>query len=176
MVVKKGEALMMLTAVRALFDYHYSAYDQVWRSVMELSREQFVQERDYSLGSVRNQLVHVMNVDDRWLSRLQNQQPTENLVFGDFPDQQSLWQKWALIRGSVQDYVLGLSREQLEETVELHFPGRGGSHRNTRWQILLHVVNHGTDHRAQILTLLHDLGGETFEQDLILHLWSQEER
>ncbi len=166
---------MMLTAVRSLLDYHYTAYDRVWSSVMELSREQFVQEYDYSLGSIRNQLAHVMNVDDRWLSRLQHQQPTESLAFTDFPDQQSLRQKWALIRGSVQDYVLGLSREQLEESVELHFPGRGGSHSNTRLQILMHMVNHGTDHRAQILALLHDLGGQTFEQDLILHLWSQEE-
>ena len=166
---------MMLEAVRSLVGYHYAAYDQVWSSVMELSREQFVQESDYSLGSVRNQLVHVMDVDDRWLTRLQEQQPTESLAFTDFPDQQSVRQKWNSIRGSVENYVLGLSREQLERTVELYFPGRGGSHHNTRWQILLHVVNHGTDHRAQILALLGDLGGQTFEQDLILHLWSQEE-
>ncbi|MCY4073213.1 MAG: DinB family protein [Chloroflexi bacterium] len=166
---------MMLTAVRSLFDYHYTAYDRVWSSVMELSREQFVQEYNYSLGSVRNQLVHVMNVDDRWLSRLQHQQPTENLMFTDFPDAHSVRQKWTSIRARVQDYVFGLSREQLERTVELHFPGRGGRHHNTRWQICLHMVNHGTDHRAQILSLLQDLGGQTFEQDLILHLWSQEE-
>ncbi|MCY4539937.1 MAG: DinB family protein [Chloroflexi bacterium] len=166
---------MMLEAVRSLAGYHYAAYDQVWSFVMELSREQFVQESDYSLGSVRNQLVHVMDVDDRWLTRLQEQQPTESLAFTDFPDQESVRQKWASIRGSVENYVLGLSREQLERTVELYFPGRGGSHHNTRWQILLHVVNHGTDHRAQILALLGDLGGQTFEQDLILHLWSQEE-
>ncbi|MCY4021589.1 MAG: DinB family protein [Chloroflexi bacterium] len=166
---------MILQAVRTLVDYHYAAYDQVWSSVMDLSREQFVQEYDYSLGSVRNQLVHVMNVDDRWLSRLQNQQPTESLMFADFPDPQSVLQKWGSIRQSVQNYVFGLSLEQLEQTVELHFPLRGGRRHNTRWQILLHVFNHGTDHRAQILALLHDLGGQTFEQDLILHLWSQEE-
>jgi uncharacterized damage-inducible protein DinB len=26
------------------------------------------------------------------------------------------------------------------------------------WQVLLHVVNHGTDHRAQLLRSLNDLG------------------
>lgn len=166
---------MMLKAVRSLVDYHYAAYDRVWSSVMELSREQFVQEYDYSLGSVRNQLVHVMNVDDRWLSRLQQQRPTQVLEFADFKEQQSVRREWESIRQRVQNYVHGLSREKLEQSVELHFPGRGGRHHNTRWQILLHMVNHGTDHRAQILALLHDLGGETFEQDLILHLWSQEE-
>ncbi len=166
---------MMVTAVRTLFDYHYAMYDQVWSFVMELSREEFIREYDYSLLSVRNHLVHVMNVDDRWLSRVQNQQPPENLEFADFPDAQSVRQKWDSIRQRVQEYELGLSHEQLEQTVELQFPDRGGRHRNTRWQILLHVVNHGTDHRAQILALLHELGGQTIEQDLILHLWSVED-
>lgn len=166
---------MIRQAVRTLVDYHYAAYDQVWSSVMNLSREQFLREHDYSLGSIRNQLVHVMNVDDRWLSRLQGQQPTQVLEFADFADQQSVRQMWDAIRQRVQSYALELSREQLERTVELHFPDRGGRHDNTRWQILLHMVNHGTDHRAQILALLHGLGGQTFEQDLVLHLWSQEE-
>ncbi len=165
---------MMLTAVRALIDYHYAAYERIWNVVMGLSAEQFLQAHDYSLGSARNQLVHVMNVDERWLSRLQNQQPVPVLEYSNFPDAQSTRQKWDTVRGSVQDYALGLSREQLEESVDLVFPGRGGRHRNTRWQILLHVVNHGTDHRAQILALLHELGAPSFEQDLILHLWSLE--
>lgn len=166
---------MILKAIQTLFDYHYAMYDRVWSSVMELSAEQFIREHDYSLGSVRNQLVHVMDVDDRWLTRLQNQQPQESLEFADFPDAHSVRQKWDSIRASVQAYVQGLNHDQLEQVVDLHFPGRGGLRRNSRWQILLHVVNHGTDHRAQILALLGQLGARTLEQDLILHLWSAEE-
>jgi hypothetical protein len=33
------------------------------------------------------------------------------------------------------------------------------------------MVNHGTDHRAQILRVLHDFDAPTFDQDLIIHLW-----
>jgi uncharacterized damage-inducible protein DinB len=33
------------------------------------------------------------------------------------------------------------------------------------WQILHHVANHGTDHRAQLLVGLNQLGVETFPQD-----------
>ncbi|MYE25841.1 MAG: hypothetical protein F4X87_01220 [Chloroflexi bacterium] len=43
-----------------------------------------------------------------------------------------------------------------------------------RWEILLHIANHGTDHRAQILARLDELGAETIEQDLILHWWLNE--
>jgi uncharacterized damage-inducible protein DinB len=39
------------------------------------------------------------------------------------------------------------------------------------WQVLSHLVNHGTDHRAQVLRALHELGAPTFSQDLIHHLW-----
>jgi uncharacterized damage-inducible protein DinB len=33
-------------------------------------------------------------------------------------------------------------------------------------EILWHVVNHGTDHRAQILQLCYVYGAPTFEQDM----------
>ena len=39
------------------------------------------------------------------------------------------------------------------------------------WQVLLHVVNHGTDHRAQLLRLLNDLGVETTYQDYIFYAY-----
>jgi uncharacterized damage-inducible protein DinB len=40
------------------------------------------------------------------------------------------------------------------------------------WQVLLHVVNHGTDHRAQLLRLLNDLGVETTYQDYIFYVYA----
>lgn len=39
------------------------------------------------------------------------------------------------------------------------------------WQVLLHVVNHGTDHRAQLLRLLNDLGLKTSSQDYIFYVY-----
>ncbi len=39
------------------------------------------------------------------------------------------------------------------------------------WQVLLHVGNHGTDHRAQILRLLSDLGVKTTSQDYIFYVY-----
>jgi uncharacterized damage-inducible protein DinB len=39
------------------------------------------------------------------------------------------------------------------------------------WQVLLHVVNHGTDHRAQVLRFLNDLGVETTSQDYKFYVY-----
>jgi hypothetical protein len=41
------------------------------------------------------------------------------------------------------------------------------------WQVQLHLGNQGTDHRAQVLRLLHDYGAPTFDQDFILFQWFQ---
>jgi uncharacterized damage-inducible protein DinB len=41
------------------------------------------------------------------------------------------------------------------------------------WQVLIHVVNHGTDHRAQILRILHDFGLKTTSQDFIFYVYDR---
>lgn len=158
--------------VRTLFDYHYASFDRIRSCAAALSQEQFVAGSSYSVGSVRNQLAHCLMVDIRWLARL-NRRPPE-MEYADFPDQATLWREWEKVRDQVVAYVNRLSVEELDEVVDLDFPERGGLRRSHRWQILLHMVNHGTDHRAQILALLASFGAATFEQDLILHLWSAE--
>ncbi|MCY4464229.1 MAG: DinB family protein [Chloroflexi bacterium] len=166
---------MNAPAIKTMVDYHYGMYDRIWDIVQELSPQQFVAESDYSLGSLRNQLLHVIEVDNRWLARLQNLPLPDFLTESDFPDQAALRPTWDSIRADVLAYTDALTTNDLEEVVELDFPHRGGNYRNLRWQILLHVVNHGTDHRAQILARLHELGASTLEQDLILYLWSAED-
>ena len=41
------------------------------------------------------------------------------------------------------------------------------------WQVLLHVANHGTDHRAQLLRQLNDLGVKTEYQDYIFYVYEK---
>lgn len=44
------------------------------------------------------------------------------------------------------------------------------------WQVLLHVVNHATDHRAQLLRLLNDLGIKTTSQDYIFYVYEHPQK
>ena len=164
---------MNLQQVKTLFEYHYASFDRIRSCAATLSEQQFVAASGYSVGSVRNQLAHCLMVDVRWLARLNGQPPPE-MEYADFPDQATLWREWGVAQAQVMAYVNRLSAEALDEVVHLDFPERGGFRRNRRWQILLHMVNHGTDHRAQILALLAAFGAATFEQDLMLHLWSTE--
>jgi uncharacterized damage-inducible protein DinB len=38
---------------------------------------------------------------------------------------------------------------------------------------MLHVLNHATDHRAQVLAMLHTMEANTFAQDMVFHFWKR---
>jgi uncharacterized damage-inducible protein DinB len=167
---------METSAIGRVLQYHYEIFDRVWECAKGLTGSQFIAESDYSLGSVRNHFVHCINVDGRWLARLNGSQPPPLLKAADYPDQASLFVQWELICQSVLAYVNGLTEQDLQESVPVELEGRALEKRSfRRWEILLHMANHGTDHRAQILARLYELGAETMEQDLILHWWADEE-
>jgi len=42
-----------------------------------------------------------------------------------------------------------------------------GPARDPRWQIMQHVVNHGTYHRGQVIAMLRQLGAKGVATDLI---------
>ena len=153
--------------VQTLFDYHYGLYDRVWDSIMTLSDAQFVQAIDYSHGSVRDQMVHVATTDISWLKGLQGDPAAREFTLApaDYPTRDSARVLWDETAQQVKAFVAGLD----EAALETQPPGMGGP----MWQVLAHVVNHGTDHRAQILRALHDLGAPTFAQDMVLYLWQR---
>ena len=43
--------------------------------MMSLSQEQFMRDAAYSVGSVRNQIVHLMRVDATWVADLRGVVP-----------------------------------------------------------------------------------------------------
>jgi uncharacterized damage-inducible protein DinB len=162
---------MDANAFRHFYDYHFTENRKTWDSyVTQLSHEQFTQDVAYSHGSVRDQIVHLMSVDDVWFSELRGVEPSELLPPADFDDRESIRAHWDSVEQSMRDYLAGLQDDMLfdkpigepEEDKDL-----------VVWQVLLHVVNHGTDHRAQLLRLLNDLGVATTSQDYIFYVYNE---
>ena len=154
-------------AFRQFYDYHFTENRTLWdRYVTQLSQEQFTRDVDYSHGSVRDQLVHLISVDDTWFSGLRGEVIPEPLNPADFPGRESIRAHWDIVEQTMRDYLAALRDEMLFDT-----PLDGEDKDLRLWQVLLHVVNHGTDHRAQLLRLLHDLGVKTTSQDYIFYVY-----
>lgn len=161
---------MNAQAFREYFDYHFAENRKIWDSyIVALPQEQFIQDIDYSIGSVRNHIIHLMNVDEAWFSGLRGVQEPEFLDATTTDNRDTIRAHGDRVENNVRDYLANLQDDMLftnpladEEDRDL-----------VLWQVLLHVINHGTDHRAQVLRLLNDLGVETAPQDYVFYLYDR---
>ena len=160
---------MNANAFRHFYDYHFTENRKLWDSyVTPLSLEQFTQHVDYSYGSVRDQIIHLISCDDTWFSELRGVEPSEPFPPSTIDDRKIIRAHWHEVEQNMRDYLAELRDDMLfdkpieepEEDKDLLV-----------WQVLLHVANHGTDHRAQLLRLLNDLGVKTTSQDYIFYVY-----
>jgi uncharacterized damage-inducible protein DinB len=159
---------MNANAFRHFYNYHFAENRKVWEHIASLSFEQFTQKVDYSRGSVREQIVHLIDAEDVWFSELRGVEPSEPLPAVNVEDRNAIRAHWDKVEKNSRAYLAALQDNTLftkpikepEEDKDLIV-----------WQVLLHVTNHATDHRAQLLRVLHDLGVETTYQDYIFYVY-----
>ncbi len=151
--------------VRTMVRYHHSLTDRLWESILSLPEEHFTAQTGYSHGSIRNQMVHLSTVEARWVQGLQGVPGARSFGYdpADYAESGRAKELWNATVRDTRLYIGGLEEADWHAVA----PGMLGP----VWQVALHVVNHGTDHRAQVLRALQELGAPTFDQDLILHLW-----
>jgi uncharacterized damage-inducible protein DinB len=155
---------------RHLYEYHFTLNRKLWNEcVMPLTNEQFTQKIDYSVGSVRNQVVHMSNIDDRWFSGLRGEEVPGFANPVHFTKREVIRENWDGVEAKMRQYLENLTDDMLQSQPFLEKDGDI----LRLWQILLHVVNHGTDHRAQLLVMLNQLGIKTFPQDYIFFAWGK---
>ena len=151
--------------VRSYIEYHCSMTRRVWESIARISEEQFLQDDAYSRGSIRNLMVHLASVDRRWLAGLKDLPDVGQLTVEDYPDKASGRALFESVSKDLAAYIAGVSQAELEQNAA-GIP-------SPRMLVLLHMINHGTDHRATVLQALNELGAPSFGQDFILWLWDR---
>lgn len=160
---------MNADAFRHIYDYHFAENRKIWdRYVTCLSFDQFTQSAVYSHGSIRDQIIHLIDVDDVWFCELQGVEPSDPFTPAGFDDRENLRSHWDRVEQSMRAYLAGL-RDEILFNRPIQEPEEDND--LMVWQVLLHVVNHGTDHRAQLLRALNDLGVETASQDYIFYAY-----
>jgi uncharacterized damage-inducible protein DinB len=158
-------------AAQELIAYHYAAYDKLWTIVAAITPEQFTQNTGYSLGSVQSQLIHVLGVDARWFARIAGTPLPAFQTPAEIPTITALHAAWMTNAAAIKAQTAALTDADLARVISFDMPHRGGMKNNAIWHIISHVVNHGTDHRAQILATLHTVGAPTMEQDMMFYYW-----
>lgn len=147
--------------------HEYAAYGH-WanaRFVERLSREpDAVLDADCpsSFPSLRKTLLHIRDAENAWTCRMLGTEQT--------------WPADASIAlDSVMPFsdrflhaVHGMDEHALLASHAYH-DLRGNPHSAPAWRMVMHCVNHGTQHRGQLITMMHALGlGERPANDLVV--------
>ena len=155
--------------VLTFYRYNQWANAKILQAAGNLSPEQFLREASYPHGGVRGTLVHTLFAEWIWRSRWQGNSPTVRFKPEEFPTFDSLKVRWSQEGKALMEFVEGLSDEQLNQT--FHYKTtRGEPREQILWHAMAHVVNHGTQHRAEAAALLSEYGCSPGDVDMIYFL------
>lgn len=153
--------------LRMHLDYASWASGRLMETAIALSPEDLRRDFGTADKTLMGTLVHVFGADRIWLARVQGQanpQPPgpeyqDPAVLR--PAWQSVFEGWRTWAGERTD------EDFLVETA--YHDLRGNPWRTPLWQVVLHVVNHGTHHRGQAAGFMRSMGHTPPPLDLVAY-------
>lgn len=152
--------------IRTHLRYTAWASKSIVDAASKLTEEELTRDFKTADKSVLGTLVHVFAADRIWLSRIQSVPPPKfidletdmklSVLQNDWPKVHEGWQRWA---DSLEDFGSKFAYKDLA----------GNSHESPQWQVVLHVVNHGTHHRGQAAAMIRSMGHTPPKLDLIFY-------
>lgn len=158
----------MITAnyIRTLYDYNYWATARLLRAAQALSDEQFTATPLPGQGSLQQILTHIVSAEWMWRSRWEGVSPRALLATADFPTLAQLQAYWHTEEQAMRTRLSQLEDADLMRDVA-YTTTSGKSYATPLWQILVHLVNHSTQHRSDAALLLTIMGHSPGDLDMI---------
>ena len=137
-------------------------------AALKLSPEDLEKEMSVSHSSILKTLGHIHFADRIWFSRVADPS-TEVHRTSDLPLLQSAWPE---IQRKWEEWADSLTDADAARVVSFK-SSFGGAVEMPVGQIVLHVVNHATLHRGQVVAMLRQLGVQPPATDLMMYYREQ---
>jgi uncharacterized damage-inducible protein DinB len=155
--------------ILTLYQYNQWANKKILDSARNVTREQFLAAASFPHGGLRSTLTHVLFAEWIWRNRWEGTSPTTRLNPEEFPTLESLLQRWQAEERKLMKFVEAVTDEKL--AAPFHYQNtRGVPKENILWHAMAHVVNHGTQHRAEAAAVLTEFGCSPGDLDMIYFL------
>jgi len=163
---------MLVGTVRQLLLYTLWA-DRVCLMAVEAVRpEDLGRDTGTSFGSLLGTLAHILGSQRLWLARFEGKTLDRVPGVEDFPDLAALAAGWAETSAELGFFLASLTAEQVSADITWAST-EGITYTRPLWQPVLHLVNHTTYHRGQVVLQLRQLGYTPPSTDLIYFLIDQ---
>lgn len=130
----------------------------------------------FAIGSIHNHCSHLAEVEHFWFNTAAGNLPDALEEMGKkysrskYPDHASVKAAWDAQKTTIMTYLDTVYDVVLNDDLTYTFPWCG-KQTHPRWECLMYIIEHGIDHRAQMLAGLHELDAPTTAQDFITFVW-----
>jgi uncharacterized damage-inducible protein DinB len=160
---------MLLEYIDMIYQYNYWGNQRILEACEQLSQAELDAPTKNGYASLRVTLVHAMNAEWLWRSRWQGVSPKAFLDEREFPTLASIRARWQVEEQLTRAYLATLTESDL--ACDLTYQNtRGITFTLPLWQTLLHLVNHGTQHRSEVAFMLTALERSPGDLDMSIFL------
>jgi len=164
-------AILMKELLQQLTTYNAWANGLILECIQQLPEDKLTATLPSSFGSLQGTLLHMWDAESMWWQRMKLQErvtrPSDGFdgsikeVAAGLQGQERLWSEW----------VAG-AQEHMFQHEFFYQNSRKERFKQPVYQILLHLANHNTYHRGQLVNMLRQLGVEKIPQtDFVV--WSR---
>ncbi|MHB8644863.1 MAG: DinB family protein [Thermomicrobiales bacterium] len=157
---------MRVADIQTLYDYNQWANDLMLRTAEALTDAQFTAPTRFPYESLRGTLVHILSVERAWLYRWQERPTRPPLVREAFPNLTALCAQWQQDEAEIRAYLVTLTDDDLDRSMTVPLTRAGIAITGARWMFMVHIVNHGTQHRSEAAQMLTEFGHSPGDIDL----------
>jgi uncharacterized damage-inducible protein DinB len=154
--------MQTMDVVMELFHHNTMMNDRLVEACRELSPEQLSATATGTYGSIGATLVHIANAQEGYAARFLGTERPERLEEDPFPGLESLSERFASGNAELERAA---ARAGDEHEVQVTGDDPPGTWTMPAALLLLQAINHGTEHRSQVATILTHLGIQPPEMD-----------
>jgi uncharacterized damage-inducible protein DinB len=144
--------------VRSLFAYQTQEDRRLWNeAIMTLPASAFTIDTGYSWGSLQAECVHVIDVMQHSLQRVQSLKSISAAVTIANPTRAQIRQIWDAVETQWRAYFSALDDQTFQREIDIVY--RDTAMTTPVWQTIFHFFNHNTLHRAEMRQMVTALGG-----------------
>lgn len=155
--------------ITLIYKYNQWANARILNAALNVTSEQFLAPGLFPHGGLRGTLVHTLFAEWIWRHRWEGTSPVIRLKPEDFPTYEALRSRWA----DEEKLLMSFADHVTDGRLNSHFfytATDGSPYERILWQTMLHLVNHGTQHRSEAAAMLTNFGHSPGDIDLVYFL------
>lgn len=157
---------MNIEDIKLLYAYNTWANKLILSHAAKLTAEQLHQPTSFSWENLHKTLVHTLDAEYGWRMLCQHGSITFDMDPQNFPDIAAIQARWDEEEQAMLEYLDSI--DDLDAIIS--YEVAEGIRNRVLWHCLIHVVNHGTQHRSECAAMLTDFGHSPGGIDLTLFL------